>query len=332
MFVWRMSKWPMSDIMQNILRFCDEKQTWLTNSPSTSIVKIFQNKWNIVPFIDLVMQILDEDRHYVANNMVKLVDIVRPHFNDIWGEEQHLIAPMDEVKAYSNMLACASYDWKQLKACVGVLLRDEAVGYKLFFRFINKIGELTKSKHTAIDHAFRNTHERAVLLMSAANSPQQDNNDVMWLDSISDDFNHTEYCTHKIIVKKASEMTDVSRGFDGTALGGLLYGSPPYVSGRGGGGHKGTQGPGRLTPLKGARSERKQKVDAWMKECTSRLKPSFAIVFGSGGKYCAAFHSKDMKCVGTDSKGKCAKGQFQRSHVCVCGGNHAMYACKKIWQ
>ena len=75
---------------------------------------------------------------------------------------------MNEVKAYLNMIACALYDWKQLKRAAGVLIRDT---------------------------------QESMLVMEANMTPQNDN-DVLWIVNISD-FDYTTYCTNKIIVKNA---------------------------------------------------------------------------------------------------------------------------------
>jgi len=334
MFIWRMNVWALSDIMQNVLRFCDDKQVWHNNSPSASVAKIFTEKANLNPFIDLVISILDEDRKYLMSNIVALVEKVRPIFEQRWGKDQTKIAPMEEVTAYSNMIACASYDWRQLKTAAGVLIKDDTVGHKLFYRYLNKVSELARANQISIDRAFRDTHERSVLTMEVNYTSQYDG-DKMWLDSLSNDFDFTEYCKNKVIVEKAAklarEKSSVLEKTSTTTTG--------LVMGQGGGGcgvaKKAYSNPflPAINNNNNARAQRRGTISGWLSYCMANLNKKHLQVFGKGSKYCAAYHNEHMVCSGTDPRSfKCVRGQYKRLHTCVCGVNgHPMSNCKQIW-
>lgn len=324
MFVWRCNEWALSEIMQRVLRFCDDKQVWHTNSPSDSVAKIFTDKDNINSFIDLVILLLDEDRQLLVTNILKLVDLVRPVFEDLWGKGKSKIAPMDEVTAYSNMIACASHDWRQLKTAVSVLIKDKSVGHKLFYRYLNKVGVLANRHQISVVSAFRDAHERSVLTMEVGCTSQMDG-DKMWLDTLSNDFDFTEYCKNKIIVGKAAKEAPISL-ISNTTVGGR-------VTGQGGVGNGGGVDTKRQ-PLPGdKRVERRGSIAGWIAHCKTNLNAKHRQVFGDGRKYCAAYHMTNMICRGTDPNTfKCVRGQYKRLHTCVCGvQGHPMHGCNRIW-
>ncbi len=314
---WRMNRMSFTEVMQRFLRFGTNSRKFAHVSVSNAVKTVFAKKSNVHIFIDCVLGLIQEQTHIINAHRSDLANAVKQVYETKWGEGQTKLLPTSEVSAYINMLGCEACDWQNLKKDSLDLIQDETLDERVFYLFMNNIAGLSFDECKPIDQCFRDTHERQSLKIRSKEYKNTAKDD-LWLQTLSGDYNHQQYLKWRLRSQNVMSSDDDSTDVDMNSSSESEAESEKVKK--------------RKRKKIEDRKSKNVALAEWKKSTPKNLKSKYKSKFGRGEKLCGVFHMavKSFKCETKD--GKCKKGQYARSHKCVCGKVHSMHGCKRIWK